>query len=901
MLAKHTIQARCLNENINSIMRKFFSLKNSFPSSIVHQIGGKANGLLRLQKLGLNVPNWIVIPTEELENTIQNEDKTVLQDLLKEIIDYFENYFGGNNTKNQFLAVRSSAIEEDGRKLSFAGQFETKLFVKNESKELEKAIREVYNSTQSERIKTYKNKLEIDSDSTSTPKIAIIIQEMINADVSGVAFGINPTSGNGSRKETLVNSVFGMGEGLVSGKLESDSFVVDRKDNSIKSTIIKKGNVDIEKQNVPSLNKTQILEINEALKILHKEYGKFQDIEFCIKNDTLYFLQARPITGLQNNFTTQQNGGEYTLWDNSNIVESYPNTTTPLTFSFISSSYKTAYSLFANYMGVDKKIIQENEKIFENTLGFINGRVYYNLKTWYYMLALLPGYSINARFMEKMMGVKERFDIPESQQNYKTSKAIAWWKITKTAATMFIRFRNLAKKRRQFFEDVNKIISEYKQIDFYEKDAHELMYLYLNFEKKLLNEWKAPLLNDFFAMIWYGMLQKRSQKFLTKEQKLSSKYQNIHNDLLCGSSDIISVEPIHRTIKIATFIQSDKELNQLFIKNSAETIWDNLSNKKELIENNNKQQLKQKIDEFINDFGERCVGELKLETISYRQNPAKFIKILKSYTETTINQSTLSNNHEEKIRRQAESVFEKNLKHKFIQKLTFKNTVKKARELVSARENLRYERTRAFGIVREIFTHIGKRFFEESIIESERDIFYMTKEEIFAFIEGRSVTQNIASLIEMRKEEFENYKKLDAPSERFASYGLPYHATDFFSKKKIESVKSTEGKTLKGIGCSHGVVRGKVQVVSNPDELESLNGNILVTRSTDPGWVVLFPSASAILVERGSVLSHSAIVSREMGIPCIVGLSGLLQFLKTGDEIEMDGSTGEVNKIKSQI
>ena len=876
-------------------MQKFFSYTTNFNDSILQQIGGKANGLVRLQKLGLNVPNWIVIPTDKLEEAIQNEDKTVLRDLLKEILIYFENDFEERNNKNQFFALRSSAIEEDGKTLSFAGQFETKLFVKNEIESLEEGIQEVYNSTNSERIKVYQkthNSIE-NFDTTKKPKIAIIIQEMIDADVTGVAFGINPM--NGSRKETLINSVFGIGEGLVSGKLEADSFVTDKKDNSTKSTITKKTNVALEKQESPSLNENQILEINNALKTLHREYGNYQDVEFCVKNNTVYFLQARPITGLQNTFTTHQNGGEYTLWDNSNIVESYPNITTPLTFSFISSSYKTAYSLFANYMGVDKKTIQDNEKIFENTLGLINGRVYYNLKTWYYMLALLPGYSINARFMEKMMGVKERFDIPPSQ-NYKISKPLAWWKIVKTAATMFVRFRSLPKKRKQFFEDVEKIISEYKQIDFYEKDAHELMNLYLHFEKTLLNEWKAPLLNDFFAMIWYGMLQKRSQKFLTEEQKQSSKYQNIHNDLLCGSSDIISVEPIHRTIEIATFIQNNEDLKELFIKNSPQIIWNNLSNKKKLTENNNKIQVKQKIDSFINDFGERCVGELKLETISYTQNPAKFIKILKSYTETNINQSNLSTNHEEQIRKQAEAIFEENLKNKFIQKLTFKNTLKKARELVSARENLRYERTRAFGIVREIFTHIGKRFFEESIIESERDVFYMTKGEIFAFIEGRSVTQNIASLIKLRKAEFESYQNLDVPSERFASYGLPYHATDFSSRKKTEKI---EGKILKGIGCSHGIVRGKVQVVNNPDELESLNGNILVTTSTDPGWVVLFPSASAILVERGSVLSHSAIVSREMGIPCIVGLSGLLQFLKTGDEIEMDGSTGEVNKIRS--
>ena len=83
--------------------------------------------------------------------------------------------------------------------------------------------------------------------------------------------------------------------------------------------------------------------------------------------------------------------------------------------------------------------------------------------------------------------------------------------------------------------------------------------------------------------------------------------------------------------------------------------------------------------------------------------------------------------------------------------------------------------------------------------------------------------------------------------------------------------------------------------MQNPKEIQTLNGDILVTSSTDPGWITLFPSASAIIVERGSLLSHSAIVSREMGIPCIVGVTGLLRTLKTGDLIEMDGSTGDVH------
>ena len=91
--------------------------------------------------------------------------------------------------------------------------------------------------------------------------------------------------------------------------------------------------------------------------------------------------------------------------------------------------------------------------------------------------------------------------------------------------------------------------------------------LYLNFEKKLLNEWKAPLLNDFFAMIWFGLLEKRCQQY-----KISDN-PNIHNDLLCGSSDIISTQPIHRSIELATMITENEHLKMLFLnKNELETI-----------------------------------------------------------------------------------------------------------------------------------------------------------------------------------------------------------------------------------------------------------------------------------------------------------------------------------------
>lgn len=855
-------------------------------------IGGKARNLYRLKEMGFNVPKWIVIPQETLfeivPSAVQKEGYTSILNFIERysIPDSFINELISYFQPDTFFAVRSSALDEDGINFSFAGMFESHLFVTKET--LAEKIKKVWCSAFSGRVAQYRanNKLP------APFGIAVIIQEMINADSAGVAFGMNPVTGD--RKCKLISAVYGLGEGLVSGELNADNFVV--KDYKIESQLAvkterivydtgskkgtKKISVEDSKQRSACLTTDQINRLANILDEAEKRYGQPQDMEFAVKDGLIYLLQSRPITSLGKIADKQ---GDYILWDNSNIIESYPGVTTPLTFSFISKSYEGAYKLFTEFMGVDKKIIQEHERVFANTLGLINGRVYYNLKTWYHMLAMLPGYSINARFMEKMMGVKERFDIPTT---YALSKHVAWWRIFKMIVNMYIRFRSLPRKRAAFMQLLETTITFYKGIRYEEKNINELIQLYLDFEKKLLNEWKAPLLNDFFAMIWFGLLQKRCEAYGI------SKNPNIHNDLLCGSNDIISVQPVHRTIALAASITNDEELKNLFSSNDEHAIW------KILAANVNPKfaSLKKEVEKYIEDFGERCVGELKLETISYTQDPSRFIKILQSYVNNKITTQTIAGRAEEDIRTKAEQELNQALRGKFLKKWRLKRTLKNARILVSSRENLRYERTRAFGIVREIFSALGKKFYAASITEQPRDIFFLSIEEILAYVEGRSIHQHIKSLIELRKKEFKLFEQQQAPSERFASYGPVYHANDFFDTGKMEA---TTGD-LKGIGCCPGIVRGNVKVVLDPNEITSLQGDILVTTSTDPGWVSLFPSASAILVERGSLLSHSAIVSREMGKPCIVSINGLLRTLKTGDTIEMNGSSGIIKIIHQQ-
>lgn len=785
-------------------------------------VGGKAYNLDILTKNGVNVPKWCVVTSAD---------------------DNFE------VEKDKLYAVRSSAVGEDGSSNSFAGQMESFLYVKPE--DIKVTIQHVINSANSDRIKFYREQNGLADEDI---KVGVIVQEMINSDVSGVAFSANPITGK--RDEIVISSVFGLGEGLVSGELNADTYTVQ--ENDIKKNITSKpykivfdkekgfGTKQIENTNpsASSLTDEQIKEISKEVKRIVDIYGKPQDIEWAYEGNKLYILQTRPITTLEDIPDKSQ---QEVIWDNSNIIESYSGVTTPLTFSFIKDVYTEVYKQFLLIMGVEQELIEENSDIFQ-MLGLIEGRVYYNLLNWYRLLRLMPGYEINAGFMESMMGVKQKLNqIPK----VKPSKKNKYLRLANLIKSLIINLFRLPKDIEQFYEHINSTLSPYENGKLEGKNSNELVEIYFELESKLMKKWQAPLVNDFYAMIFYGLLKKSLFKI-----DLNGTLQN---DLLTGETGIISTEPIKRIKLISNKICKGENVDK-------------------------------DIEEFIQKFGNRCIGELKLETITYKQDPSLLQFIINSYVKQGIIDLEKEKIHEQEIRRNAEKIVKEKIKNPF-----FGFILKNARLRVKNRENLRFERTRLFGLVREIFLELGKNFAYENIIENKRDIFYLTKEEIFNYVRGTSVDIDFKTLINNRKEEFRNFETKH-PADRFSTYGIVYTANDYTSKETSSNVNGD----LSGIGACAGVVRAKVKIVHSVAESEGLEGCIMVAERTDPGWVPLFPISKGILVERGSILSHSAIVAREMGIPAIVGINNLLSTLKDGDEIEMDGSTGQIRIIKNE-
>jgi pyruvate,water dikinase len=230
----------------------------------------------------------------------------------------------------------------------------------------------------------------------------------------------------------------------------------------------------------------------------------------------------------------------------------------------------------------------------------------------------------------------------------------------------------------------------------------------------------------------------------------------------------------------------------------------------------------------------------------------------------------------------------------------FSWVLKNARERVRTRENLRYERTRVFGRVRTIFLELGRRFHERGLLESPRDIFFLEVEEIFSFVQGYAAGTDLKGLVSLRRQEYDADARLEKPAERFETRGIVYHGNRFTGGSGRPEAGGPDGDRRRGIGCGPGVASGRARVVTDPAAAHLEAGEILVAERTDPGWVMLFPLASGLVVERGSLLSHSAIVAREMGIPTVVGLEGATAWLKTGDPVQVDGHAGCVRKMRAE-
>ena len=700
----------------------------------------KHKNLEILREHHINVPNFIVVDRkEELDLSF---------------------------SKEELFAIRSSFEVEDDDESSFAGQFETFLNVERKN---------VFSYV--DKVKESYKKLNITNTASK-----VIVQEMIQSDYSGVIFTANPT---GILNEMVIVAGEGLGCNIVEDKIAATTYYYNVDDK----------NYYFENETI--LNQTILNDLIKAAVKIKEIFQKDMDIEYAVKDDNIYILQARPITTLKYSKTI--------ILDNSNIVESYPGISLPLTQSFAKQVYADVFKHCIYHLSQkDKNLVNSMSDHLDNMLACTNGRIYYNINNWYLIIKLLPCSEKLIKIWQEMLGVENKYVNDEKMPVTLLTKI----KIVISFLYYLQSTPKSMKKLNRKFEDDFMIFKEQVKA---QNSITDLLTTYRAIEKAISSDWYITLVNDMYTFIYTGLLSKKEKEKL---------------------NDIKNLESMKPVVALNTLIRVYKEEKK--------------SNR-----------FHQLFQEYIELYGDRCLGELKLETQTYRVNPDLLLEYIQNHDETCLDQSSTD--------------------------IKVNRKLKKAKLGIYNREISRLNRTRIFGLARSIFLKIGEILVKEERIEKREDIFYLFLEEI-------NEKDCYTELVNKRKIQ---YKK----NETIPAYSRLVYA-DQIVEKHFENINMLNNHdNLFGTGSSLGIVEGEVVVVKDADSNIDVKNKIIVAESTDPGWVFLIKDAKGIIVERGSILSHTAIITRELKKPSIVNVKNATSLLKNGDYVQVDAYKGIVRRI----
>lgn len=724
----------------------------------------KAKNLQILSKNNFRVPKfWVVKSADDINPTFS----FLLDDKIK-------------------YAVRSSFEMEDGKTSSFAGQFTTLLNV--EKRDIREAVQKVLDSANAKNVSEYKN---VENSSTDAA-CRVIIQEMVDAEVSGVMFSANPM---GILNETVITVGYGLGNNVVEDKADTTTYFYNQDD---KSYCVEASD------NSPQLDDTMIKKLIATLKEIKNVFKYEVDVEFVIKNNHVFILQARPITTLNTNTFP-------IILDNSNIVESYPGISSPLTQDFVHEIYHHIFYNLVLRLGGSQLASSINDKL-SDMVDVCNGRIYYRISNWYHVLKILPFSNKIIPIWQEMLGVENKY-----VQNLDKTK-VSFGKKLKITKNILHYMRKIPTMMDELDKKFQSNVTAYWKDVEYADTIPELLLLYAAIKDDILKDWDLTLINDLYAFLNTYLAGKKNK------------------DQLADIKNLASMEPV-KALDRLLIIAHDKGVES--------------------------KEYQEAEKEYINSYGDRCYGELKLETPTYRTNP----ELLRQQVITaSINPKPMLQDTEEH-----------HLTNRY---------AKKARMGIKNREISRLHRSRIFGITREIFLKIGEILVKNNQIDDIRDVFYLRMEEL-------KRSDDMRALVEERKHQEECYKSVPAIS-RWVFLNKVSDTTSHL----MNSVRNTKTNELKGIASSSGIARGEVILIDEPKYDIDTTDKIIVAKSTDPGWVFWIRNAAGIVAEKGSMLSHTAIISRELHKPAVVNVKDCTSILQTGDLVEVDANNGIVRIIQ---
>lgn len=814
----------------------------------INEIGGKAGRLIEMRKAEFPVKKCFCIGTKVVATIIENQE--VPEELVENVLSEINN--GGYG-----FAVRSSAFGEDGE-LSWAGQFKSELYVT--ISKLATAILSCANQQNGDEVKAYASSLNV-----KIPKLALVVQEMIDPRIAGVIFCQNPV---GNNDEIIIEVVNGVGLGLVDGTKQPTRYYVEPQ----KCEIMKQESGDGE---VVELQDEQIRVIVDSAQKLSSFFGKPQDIEWAIDNSgQFYITQSRDITTnvCQINIeeTRQCVINELSAWiskEGERIgfqgdVLSDQNIAEILT----SHPCQMAFSLF-NYLFAhgDGAI-----KTGRNEIGYEIGA------------ELDHGFQI-------LVGGQPRCSIAHDAFTYRIKG---------------IPFKDYCRIVKHYLEQIaeDPKLANYPEIVLYDQNPS------LNFLKSLFNHEKAEKYHQVYQEFFVNFKKHEEdydrycrETFIPEWGKTISGLKNLLDHatnmeematLFQEIADLTKTKACKIFVKgtrvgFFAFARLHKLLVKLFGDEGAQAI--NVLSAGIPVELNTNLLFSIKLakyrsgeiglEEIVQEFGHLGIHELEISTPRYR-NQLKIIDEL--------SQQIIGDQEEE-----YNNTFKKSeeLKQELISRLGREDAGKLEKEIdlthryLSLREVLKFEFLRGYDLLRQLAVKIEKRLgWPEGLI------FHLRPQEVF-FIHQQTNQLRTVALERLQRRERE--KVLYIPQ-----------VVSSDSLDTIGSPPESGGSILRGSGATNLVTEGEAIIVNNSSDMEAIkklkSGMILVTKTTDPAWVPMLSiitSKGGLVTEVGGILAHAAIYAREVGMAAVLNVPNATKLIKTGDKVRVNGLQGYVEII----
>ena len=856
------------------------------------QAGGKALSLMQMTNAGMPVPSGFVLTVQFFEqwleilkqspawkNLTQADELPQVAKSLQVLCGTLELTKDQKNALNEALktfydqnhghlfAVRSSSPEEDLEGASFAGGYETTLGVTVDG--LEAAIRHSFTSSFAERVFLYKKEHGVCIDQ---PRIAVIIQQQVDADAAGVAFSLNPL--NNCYDEIVINANHGLGESVVAGEVEPDLFVVDRLRGEILETRIGSkqavitlnqagGTIKSTRNNhtQTAITPVQVLEVTRLLEKVEAYYQKPIDIEWALANNQFYLLQARPITTyfpLPNEMVTAL-GEPKRLYANSTLIEQgLQEPLSVLGTDFLAHVLnKVGGPVAEGAIGLDG-------------ITFTAGGGYYMNISYAQMMgmknaSLAPGSIGDPRVAEILAGIDmKQYTGGELPAKLKAMRGQMIFKMLPMAAGVLEAYFRPAHVLQKYQAALPE---EIRRLETFSANGRSL-------------QAQAVALTDLLTFFYgdYGipmilaaqLAQQRLQGLFKQEAALVQDHLINLGISLPGNKTTEMGEEMYALASSSEIRQFDTAADFLTALEQGSVAPDFV----------------RRWEHFLAEFGFRCPGEIDAATPRPNEQPARFFEQLKNMS-LSVNGSR---SFFDDARAKREAAYQ----------ALYKIALKKGKNKARALERY-YNRWLTFGGYRETPKHyvikvislfrrqvlaIAQTFVAAGRLDRPEQIFDLTIADV-----DRALADPALDLRALTQER-------SAPINKIRKSKLAVRIIDSRGKIYYPPRQAAADGELSGVPISPGVVQGRVKVLQYAAEKKLLPGEILVARATDPGWTPLFINAKGIILEIGGALQHGAVVAREYGIPCVSGVDDATSKLKDGQVVEGDGSNGIVRVLE---